>query len=156
MGKLRSKSVHRHTANVISLSDFRERRFSSGAHRVFYLTDSGKYREEILALPSLQIEGVISAETLRAKLLTHSADIVLIEAALAWTDPVAAIHMLSSSIDAPIVMIADRSQTRDSELMKRAYAAGVHDTLYAPLCPDEVAETFSVLLKYRRSISLHQ
>ena len=142
-------------SNVVELMAFRDRRPSPGAHTVYYLNEAGRWLETLDSFAFLYVEDIGNMEVLKARLLSRTPDLIVLESELKWTDPVSTINLLSSLVEAPIVLITD-CNAESSNLIKAAYAAGVHDTLYAPLREDELGETLEVLLKFRRQTSLNQ
>lgn len=136
------------TDNVLDLETYRARRPHSSHSIVYYLHESARWEESLKGVPSLWIEEIGSLGDLKAQLLSRAPDLILIESKITWTSPVDTIHLLSSLVEAPIVMIAEPSE--DPSLIKQAYAAGAHDTLYTPIKREELREVFDVLLKLRK------
>ena len=99
-----------------------------------------------------ETQDIRSSLGLRHALLTRQPDLVLIESDLGWKDPVKAIEEIGSQFQIPIVLIRS-GKADEGPLLKRAFAAGLHDTLSTPLCPDELAEALGVLLKLRRCVA---
>lgn len=136
-------------ANVIELRKFRNRRQTQSTHPVFYLTQFGQSRESIGSLPWLQVEEIPSLADLKRALVAKTPDLILLEANITWLDPISAISLLSSLVEVPIVMICEPS-AKSQSLIKKAFAAGVHDTLNAPLRREDLMESLEVLLKLKK------
>lgn len=139
--------------NVIDFAEFLGRRNPVDTHTVYYLNESGTWLDPLVSFPFLHVEDINSMEQLKTRLLSRTPDLIFIEAKLSWVDPISTISLLSSLVEAPIVMVCESSGD-SAPLIKQAYAAGVHDTLYAPLRRDDLFETLEVLLKLRRSAPL--
>lgn len=146
-GKLRVRGL---PSNVVDLSYFR--RLGSERHTVFYLNEAGRWLETLTGFPFLHVEDIDSMELLKARLLSRTPDLIILESDIQWADPVNTIYLLSSLVEAPMVMIAEAT-SESAVLIKQAYSAGLHDTLYAPLKREDVREALDVLLKFRRSVS---
>lgn len=142
-------------SNVVKLAAFRDRRPSADSHTVYYLNEAGRWLDTLDSFAFLNVQDISNMEVLKARLLSRTPDLIVLESELKWAEPVSTINLLSSLVEAPIVLITD-CNAESSDLIKRAYAAGVHDTLYAPLREDELGETLEVLLKFRRQTSLNQ
>src|SRR5688500_18387881 len=74
--------------NVISLESYRRKGSAVPSHRVFYLTESGKWLENLSAFPALQIIPIDSIEELRARTANITPDLILLESNLGWADPI--------------------------------------------------------------------
>lgn len=136
-------------ADVIHLSEYRDLRSSLKSPTLLYLNREGAWLDSLDPTCALDIEDIRSALGLRHALVTRQADLVLIESDLDWMDPIDAVSELNALGSAPIVLIR-RGGADDEQLLKRAFAAGLYDALSAPLCPEELRETLTVLLKMRR------
>jgi DNA-binding response OmpR family regulator len=153
VGKVRSKNSASFQ-NVIPLGQFRLRR-TAAEHSVFYLTANERWLDLLSSCFATKVESVRGPDVLKAKLLRREPDLVLVESGIRWADPVDTIHHLHTLLEVPIVMICDARCGRNSRLIKRAFAAGVCDTLFTPLKHDELVESLDVLLKYQRHVSSH-
>jgi AmiR/NasT family two-component response regulator len=140
-------------ADVIDLAKFRLRQTDTDAHPIFYLSRDGAWLDMLSGFGFLEIEDIRSQLGLRHALLTSRPDLVLVESNLDWIDPIEAIQEISGSLNAPVVLIRHPEAGSDGNLLKRAFAAGLHDSLVAPLCPDELGEALGVLLKMRRCVA---
>ncbi len=139
---------------MIDLVQYRFRRSENvDAHPILYLSRDGASLDLLSIYGFLEIEDIRSSMGLRHALLTKQPDLILMESDLGWVDPIDAIEHISGLTSAPIVLIRTSDSTADGPLLKRAFAAGLHDTLLAPLCPDELGEALGVLLKLRRCVA---
>ena len=143
--------------NVVRLNSFRERRSRAQNHTVFYLGENKTWLELLNSFTCLRVEPIASSSSLRAKLITRTPGVIIIEAGLAWADPVETIRELESLVGVPIVVVCE-AQHRESKaaLIKQAYAAGAYETLFGPLRREDLFETLEVLLKFQRHVSLNQ
>jgi AmiR/NasT family two-component response regulator len=138
--------------NVIDLDRVRRHRSVGGWRTVFYLNEQRDHVSLLTHLNGLKIVDIHSNELLTTKLLLRTADLVLVESAIQWTCPIEVIQHLQHRLSVPIVMICDRKSLQENRsLVKQAYAAGVCDTLFAPLEIDELSETLHVLLKFQKA-----
>ena len=97
------------------------------------------------------MEDIRSTENLRSKLRGRTPELVLLESAFQWACPFETIDRLDYLLEVPIVLICDhQGDTPNAEIIKKAFDAGIHDTLYTPLKKDELSETLDVLLKLHR------
>lgn len=138
-------------ADVIDLDDYRIRR-RTDVHPIFYLSRQGDWLDLLGQFDYVIPEDIRSPMGLRQALLTQQPDLILIESDLDWIDPVEAIEQIGLMMSTPIVLIRSRDKD-EGLLLKRAFAAGIQDTLSAPLCPDELSEALGVLLKLRRCVA---
>ncbi len=135
------------------MAAYRTRRNETETHPIFYLSRDGAWLDMLGSHTFLEIEDIRSKLGFRHALLTKQPDLILMESELGWAEPVAAIEEISRLLTAPIVLIRTSDSATDGPLLKRAFAAGLYDTLLAPLCPDELGEALSVLLKMRRCVA---
>jgi CheY-like chemotaxis protein len=140
-------------ADVIDMAKYRSRRGETETHPIFYLSRDGASLDLLEGFAFLDIEDIRSPLGFRHALLTKQPDLILMESDLGWADPVQAIEEISGLMGSPIVLIRTSDSKADGPLLKRAFAAGLHDTLLTPLCPDELGEALSVLLKMRRCVA---
>ena len=144
-------------ANVVALDAFRLRTAvrQPKPHTLFYLTDTCRWLPILSSFPFLQIDAITSMLMLKSKLLSHAPDLILVESKVGWEKPVTLIETLTGLLDVPVVMIySARDLKKVPDLLKNAFAVGMHDTLSTPLKRDELWEALDVLLKYRRQQSL--
>lgn len=139
--------------NVVSLEKFRRTRWLMKSVDVLYIADSEVPASSLQVLHSCahDLKVVSDGEALLNTIGTFLPALILIESGLKWTDPVTLVESLASMTSAPLVMLCTRDTRKADrlQLLKRAFAAGLHDNLLLPLKKDEVEETFGVLLKYR-------
>lgn len=138
---------------MIDLVEYRHRRGDSDTHPILYLSRDGASLELLSLFGFLDIEDIRSQMGLRHALLTKQPDLILMESDLGWADPVEVIRHVSAQLSAPVVLIRNCELSSDGPFLKKAFAAGLHDTLLAPLCPDELGEALGVLLKLRRCVA---
>lgn len=132
--------------NVIDLDSFRNHR-AARPFTVFYLNTHGSYREAIFRIPGARVVEIQNVETLSSSLLIYQPEAVVVERSLVWSDPFGMVSYLHESHSAPVVMLFDRGRPGRAEDVKRAYACGVSDTLFAPLCTQELAASLKILLQ---------
>lgn len=140
------------SADVIDLSSYRKRYLFRSAHTIFYLNENGLWLDYLLGYKLLHPRDVRSAKTLETMLLIHNPELILIESHLSWSDPFETSKNLSERLQVPIVMICG-PESKSKKILKKAYSAGVHDTLFTPLNKDELFETLQVLLKFQNQVS---
>jgi hypothetical protein len=118
---------------------------------IFYISESGRWLEMLRDFENLEIVDIRSTESLRQKLMGRTPEIILLESSFQWACPFETIDRLDYLLEVPMVLICDRDgETQNAEFIKKAFAAGVHDTLYTPLKKDDLSETLEVLLKLHR------
>jgi AmiR/NasT family two-component response regulator len=138
--------------NVIDLDRVRRQRSVGSWRTVFYLNEQRDHVGLLTHLDGLKIVDIHSTELLTTKLLLKNADLVLVESGIKWICPIEVVERLQHKLSVPIVMICDRKSLQENRsLVKQAYAAGVSDTLFAPLEIDELSETLHVLLKFQKA-----
>ncbi len=140
-------------ADVIDMAEYRTRSGRRDTHPVFYISRDGAWLEMLEPYGFLEIEDIRSRLGFRHALLTKQPDLILMESELGWAEPVELIEEISGLLNSPIILIRLGDPATDGLMLKRAFAAGLHDTLRAPLCPDELSEALSVLLKMRRCVA---
>jgi response regulator of citrate/malate metabolism len=102
----------------------------------------------------LNVVDIHDEPTLSAQLLMRTPDLILVESGLSWSEPISLIRHFSGLFSAPVVVICDaESKRRQADVLKRAYAAGACDTLFAPLESRELGETLSILLQFQAHAS---
>ncbi len=150
-----SSSINSYQAsNVIDIGSVRNRTaIRSRVHTVFYLNEGGR-PNEFASLSDVHLVDIRDADTLTRKLLIRIPDVILVESSIQWTDALTTIRQLVDIMAAPVVLLVDgESQIQDPTLIKKAYAAGVCDTLFLPLDGDELRQTLSVLLHFQAKAS---
>jgi AmiR/NasT family two-component response regulator len=139
-------------AQVIDLTEVRRRALRS--HVVWYITENRVWSDLLASFSFFQLEEIQSREELNSRLLIKRPSLILVESAVRWAHAVEVIEELQEFLQVPIVMIYDpREKNTDPHLVKKAYAAGVCDTLYTPLHNHELSETLALLLKFQKQIS---
>jgi len=143
-------------SNVIDLSEYRQKRTYSQYRNIMYLSNSGSWGSLLNSFRALKIRDIQNHEMLRDQLKTQNPDLILLESNLVWANAIEMAHYLDNRIGVPIVFIVEsKSKSNSRKNLKRAYSAGVCDTLFTPLNKEEVAETIGVLLKFQERISLY-
>jgi len=135
------------TGNVIDLSSFRRRRASPGSHTIYYINESELWLELLSLFKDLRIENLNSPEKLSTTMLVRPPALVFLESFLSWANPIELIANLQRRSEVPIVMICDSQYSDNPTLIKKAYEAGVYDTLFTPLKKQDLSETLEVLLR---------
>jgi CheY-like chemotaxis protein len=140
-------------SNVVSLEKFRRSRWLLQRVDLLYISDDKvpEGRLQLLKGCAHGLKIVQDEGTLLETVGSFMPDIVLIESGIKWADPIALVASLAQWTSAPLVMLCTRDTRKADrpQMLKRAFAAGLHDTLMLPLRKEEVEETFGVLLKYR-------
>lgn len=139
-------------SNVIDMAEYRSLHSTRELPIVYYLTGKEETYPQLAREAFFRLVVVGSEEELKTRLLTQAPDLILLDSDLSWAGPIPLIEWLSRLVEAPIVMLTPSDAK--GTLIKQAFAAGLHDTLYTPLKDDELSETLDVLLKLRRHASL--
>ena len=139
------------SSNVIDFSNIRTRRMRNGPLQpLFYINGSGSCLDLLHSFRHLQTVDIYSPQLLEASVLMRRPALILLEASIDWTDPIATIKSLNRLSDVPVVLLCDaQTKRRCPSLIKRAYAAGIFDVLFTPLSYEDLFETLEVLLKFR-------
>ncbi|MBI4404041.1 MAG: hypothetical protein HY537_07765 [Deltaproteobacteria bacterium] len=144
-------------SNVIDLCRYRNRRNRLHFYNVFYVTEEGQWLTLLLFSPFLRVRDLRSQEELRNFLLIERPDLIIVESNISWGEPIEIIREFHEKLAVPIVLVCDNTRSaKDKTLIKKAYSAGVHDVLFAPLRRDEIVEAIDVLLKFRMPLSIQQ
>jgi CheY-like chemotaxis protein len=137
--------------NVITLDAHRWRRNRAATHTLLYINEGGDWLDLLASVPTLRVANIQSEEMLRSSLVAAQPDLILIDSRLEWHDLVALTAYLHDLVQVPIVMICNAPPSaKTSQLLKQAYAVGLHDAVFAPLRREEIFESLEVLLKFRR------
>ena len=135
-------------SNVVDLSAYRRKTFVQNRTSVFYLNSYGERLEQLQQFPSLQIEDIRNSIALRARMMVSHPAIVLLESTLSWANSIETIQSINHYLGVPLVMICEENLRRRAPgFLKQAFAAGLQDTLFCPLCPNELEETLSLMIK---------
>jgi len=88
-----------------------------------------------------------SPEALASALLLYRPDSIIVEPSLSWADPYGLVSHLTQNHRAPIIMLFEPTPPeRADENIRNAYCCGVSDTLFAPLCNQELLTSLKILL----------
>ena len=136
---------------VLDFSAFRKQRFGHAYDCALYIHDQAEWLESLIDFPSIRLLNAQCSESLATQLCEKHPDIILLESALDWADPIPLIQELDARYQVPIVMLCNSKPRPSKRVIKNAYAAGLSDLLYAGQA-DELVETLSVLLKYQRRL----
>lgn len=115
---------------------------------VFYINDKGTWLETLSENRSLSMLDIHSLETLSNSLFQFPPDLVLIESSLSWADPLILLESLTSTLSAPTVMVCEKN-VRNRSWLKKAFALGASDVLFAPREKEDLFQTLSVLLRFQ-------
>lgn len=139
--------------NVIDMNAYRRRKSHLPQHHLLYITDESPHGDAIQGIPSAATDIVASLETLRVAFVRRNHDLVFVDSDLSWADPVELIERMTRLSSPPILLLCSQTGARNNAMLKRAFAAGLHDTLFAPLSHEDLLESVEVLLKLRRHVS---
>jgi len=143
-------------SKVLDLSDFRRRRHTVRLPSVFYLSEQGHCTDLLKSLEFLQVFDIRAMSQLDSVCHLHCPDLVLLESKLSWACTIERAKSLHDQFRIPIVLLCHTPKAPGiKRLIKKAYAAGVCDTLFTPLCREELLEVLGVLLKYQGQQSLY-
>jgi len=151
--KIRPSSVA--SSNVLNFDASRNKLPPSKSHTVFYINENRECAALLESLGDVHVVDIHDPDMLTRKLLIRIPDVIMIESSLQWSDALTTVRQMTDLMAAPVVLLVDRHcQNQAPQLIKKAYAAGVSDTLFLPLDKDEVQRTLNVLLHFQSQASL--
>jgi len=137
-------------SNVVYLDRYRPRGVSP--RLLLYVTESARWEGLLASSPDWWTRAAQTPEELAAALAGPEPDLVVLDDTLTWIDPVDVIARTHSATGAAIVMVmGNRGGRSRRTLLKRAFAAGLTDSLLAPLEANELFHTLRLLLHLRVS-----
>lgn len=87
-------------------------------------------------------------ETLSSALILYKPDCIIVESSMDWANPFTLVTHLTAHYEAPVLMLFEQMKATDADAnIRRAYACGVTDTLFAPLCNQELLSSLKILLR---------
>jgi PleD family two-component response regulator len=136
-------------STVVDLLAYRSRKQSQPAKRVLYISNGPSFTQGLQSLFGFDITQVTEASTLYTVLAVNPPQIILVESSLSWSRPLDLISMLQDSYnEVPLILVCVGPRTeKQSTLIKQAYAAGVTDVLFTPLCRDEALESLKTVAR---------
>ncbi len=142
-------------SNVVSFSASRKKVTAPKAHTIFYINESLDCAPLLESLGDIYLVDIHNPETLTRKLLIRIPDVILVESGIEWSDALTTVRQMTDLMAAPVVLlVGENSIKEDPDLIRKAYAAGVSDTLFMPLDQEEVFQTLNVLLHFQAQASL--
>ncbi len=133
--------------NVINLDQYRVKAATRGL-TLFYLNGNGAFRDEVLDLTQGRVVEIQNMETLSSALILYKPDCIIVESSMDWANPFALVTHLTANYEAPVLMLFEPMKAADADAnIRRAYACGVTDTLFAPLCNRELMASLKILLR---------
>lgn len=139
--------------NVVDLAQYRSARGGDSRRSILYLSNQEEWLS-VLQTVAPRLRSVTSPDALS---MQPPPDLVIIESWIEWADAIDLVERLVDLHAIPVLMLWNlpRSHAKTRRAMKRAFAAGVADSLFTPLNRAELEETLDVLLKLQRQHSLY-
>lgn len=134
-------------SNVIDLKSYRIKAATRNL-TLFYLSGSGLFREDVLDLTHGRVVEIHDMNVLSSALLLYKPDCIIVESNLDWANPYTLVTHLTAHYEAPVLMLFEQMKASEADAaIRRAYACGVTDTLFAPLCHQELLSSLKILLR---------